>query len=337
MTARTIPLDPTMFHPEPAELVSGPKLRAFLHTYATGVAGIRIESAVGHIEVLPFVGQQVWRARLGGRELAMVTPFERPVPPERYTDYDAGNGAYLIHCGGTAMGIPGALDTHPVHGELPFAPHENVELVVDDSSITVRGSASIGSSVRADIELTVTRGSALLESSVSLTNLGDAPTSLMYLAHTNFRPAPGGHLEETLRVGERISSRMDVDLDGVPFDTSRLDDGTVSMDRLLEPGVRVEPQVIQGVPAARDDAGWVTTRVRHLDGSADVVRHDSPDLTHSVRWIKRTADTDAFAFAMPATATPGGLAAENALGNVRFYAPGESLRVRYWHGMEPAV
>ena len=39
--------------------------------YESGVAALRIINARGEIIVLPFQGQQVWRAKFDGRELTM--------------------------------------------------------------------------------------------------------------------------------------------------------------------------------------------------------------------------------------------------------------------------
>lgn len=328
----TLSLDPTMFDTSPREVFARGDLMVSAFRFGSGVEALRIDNGVGYVVVLPFVGQQVWRAHLHGRELSMVTQFDEPVDAATYTDYDAGNGAYLIHCGGTAMGIPGPGDTHPLHGQMPFARHRNVELVADDLAVTVRGGFTLPA-ISAITSLTITAGSGILDSTVRLTNTGDVTSPLMYLAHANFRPARGGHLIETLEPGRHIISRMDFELDGEPFESRLLDSGSVPMHRLLEPHARVEPQLIQEVPVARTD-GTVTTRMRHTDGTSDVVTHRCPELTHSVRWIKRTAVDDAFAFAMPATATPGGFTAENARGNVRFYEPGESLVVAYRHGAE---
>ena len=334
----TLRLVPDMFGAVRRELLVRGDLRVTLFRYESGIEGLRIEHGVGHVDVLPFVGQQLWRAEFHGRPLAMTSTFEEPVVT---TDYLSNNGAYFVHCGGSAMGNPGVSDEHPLHGELPNARYSGVVLVVGDDRITVRGGVthrvSFGSYFSAVTSVTVTEGSGVLESRVELTNLSGEARQLMYLAHINFRPAVGGTIADRLVPGRRPVTRADFELgtDRVPVDAAQLDDGTVPFDRLLEAGMRVEPEVVQSVPAAADADGWVTTRQHHPDGTADVVAHRSADLTHTLRWLRRSADDQAFGFALPATAEADGLAAETGKGNVRHYGPGETLVAHIRHGIEP--
>lgn len=303
-------------------LVAG-DLRVTLFRYGSGVEGIRVDNGAGHIEVLPFVGQQIWRAQFHGRPLAMVSTFDEPVVT---TDYLAGNGAYFIHCGGSAMGNPGPGDDHPLHGELPTARHGEVRLVVDGDTITISGGfthrVSFGPYFSASTSLTISAHSGILDSTATITNLSAEARPLMYLAHINFRPAVGGHIVDSLAPGRSATTRGGFELHG-------------SIDEVLAPGIRVEPELVQSVPAAPDSDGWVTTRQRHTDGSADLVSHRSPHLTHTIRWLRRSADDDAFGFALPATAEADGFSAESAKGNVQLFAPGESLVAQIRHGMEP--
>ena len=319
----TVRIEPSLFGPVPRELLAAGDLSVTLFRYGSGVEGIRIDNGVGHIEVLPFVGQQVWRAEFHGRPLAMVSTFDEPVVT---TDYLAGNGAYFIHCGGSAMGNPGAGDDHPLHGELPTARHGDVELVVDGDALTVRGGfthrVSFGPYFSATTSVTITAGSSVLESTATITNRSGEDRPLMYLAHINFRPAVGGTVVDDLPAGLLPTTRAGFVPDG-------------PLDALLLPGARVEPELVQSIPSVPDSDGWVTTRQQHPDGSADVVAYRSPQLTHTIRWLRRSADDDAFGFALPATAEADGLAAETAKGNVRLFGPGESLVAQIRHGMEP--
>ncbi len=113
-----LPLDQASFREAPVVLLEAGAISVTAFRYASGIAALRIQNAVGHLVVLPFRGQQIWDAHFHGRRLTMQTAFEHPVDT---TDYLAGNGAYFIHCGGSAMGNPGPEDEHPLHGELPAA------------------------------------------------------------------------------------------------------------------------------------------------------------------------------------------------------------------------
>ncbi len=52
--------------------------------YSTGVEAIKVENSKGYFIILPFQGQQIWRAGFLGHELTMKTKFEEPVPTLEY-------------------------------------------------------------------------------------------------------------------------------------------------------------------------------------------------------------------------------------------------------------
>ena len=86
------------------------ELSVSLFRYGTGVAGVRISNARGEIVVLPFQGQQIWDARFDGRTLTMKSLFTEP---QATRDFVATYGAFLLHCGITAMGNPGPQENLP--------------------------------------------------------------------------------------------------------------------------------------------------------------------------------------------------------------------------------
>lgn len=334
-----IPLDPHPAGPRRL-LVDGQGFRLESFVFPSGVEALTIETATLALVVLPFTGQQVWRARAFDRELTMRSTFDEPVVTDRYLE---NNGAYFIHCGGSAMGNPGPGDEHPLHGELPNARLTSCELELDPAAGTVRLTGrmthrvSFGAYFGAELSLLVHRDSAVLESTARLTNLSAEPRPLMYLAHINMRPAPGGAIEEDLEPTGRIVTRSDVTctIAGVPrtFSAADVDAGAVTMSELLGHGVRVEPEIVQTVPSRVVD-GWKTVRQRHPDGAVDVVTFTGDDLTHTLRWMRRSADDDACGFALPATAEADGFLAETAKGHVRWYGPGDSLVATIRHGAE---
>ncbi|WP_053202525.1 DUF4432 family protein [Jiangella muralis] len=312
-----LPLAPRLFRKTPAEVLSTGPFLVTAFRYASGVAALRIAHDVGDIVVLPFQGQQIWDARFHGRRLTMRSTFTEPV---RTTEYMRNNGAYLIHCGGSAMGRPGPADVHAPHGELPNARHRDVVLVVtpgDPLTLRIEGgfvsATGFGPYFGVRTSVTMTAGSALLDSRVEITNLSGEPRPLMYLAHLNFRPAIGGRIDDHPA-------------------TPPAEAGPASVVDVLDPDVRVEPELVRILPGSTRGAPIRTAQV-HRDGSADIVEHDSPDLTHLLRWLRRTADDQAYGFALPATAGPDGFTAEDARGNVRRYPPGGRLVAVFRHGM----
>ncbi len=111
----------------------------------------------------------------------------------------------------------------------------------------------------------------------------------MYLAHVNFRTAVGGRIVEQL--------------DGPAGD----------MQAALAEGVRIEPELVETVPVRTID-GWVRSEQHHVDGARDLVEYRPGDLTHTIRWLRRSADDEAFGFNLPASAEPGGFIAEDRKG-----------------------
>src|SRR6266404_4844392 len=109
-----IDLRPEQFTEAETVLATCGGLTASTYRYGSGVLGLRIANRVGRISLLPFQGQQIWDAEFLGRPLAMRSMFDEPVATE---DYLKTYGAFLIHCGATAMGGPGPTDKHPLHGE----------------------------------------------------------------------------------------------------------------------------------------------------------------------------------------------------------------------------
>ena len=97
--------------------------------YDSGVQGLRIENELGHIIALPYQGQQIWDCCFLGRNLTMKSMFTDPVPNVGYLQ---SYGAFLLHCGATAMGVPSKTDTHPLHGELPNAVYERAWLEIGE-------------------------------------------------------------------------------------------------------------------------------------------------------------------------------------------------------------
>lgn len=338
MTVR-IPLDPAHWGARRV-VAEGDGFHVESFRYESGIEALAIETAALELVVLPFTGQQIWRAAAGGRELTMRSTFDEPVDTDRYLE---NNGAYFIHCGGSAMGNPGPGDEHPLHGELPNARLTGCELEIDSAAGTLRlvGSVtrrvSFGPYFRADLSLLLHRDDSIMESTARITNLSAEPRELMYLAHINMRPAVGGRVVDELVPGARPTTRADFALtragESRVVSRAEFDAGELSLADLLAPGTRIEPELVQTIPSARVD-GWATTRQVHTAGEVDVVSYRDGDLTHTVRWLRRSADDDAFGFALPATAEADGFTAESAKGNVRQYEPGASLVASIRHGAE---
>src|SRR4051812_36923858 len=188
-TAR-IELRPEQFTAAETLLASFEGLSASTFRYDTGVLGLRISNAHGHVSLLPFEGQQIWDAEFFGRPLAMRSMFEEPYPTE---DYLRSYGALFIHCGATAMGVPGPEDRHPLHGELPNARYRDAQLLIgrdsDGPFIGLSGgfkcTVAFSHNYLARPIVKLHASSGRIQAGMTIRNLKHAPMELMYLAHIN--------------------------------------------------------------------------------------------------------------------------------------------------------
>jgi hypothetical protein len=118
-------------------------LNASLFRYETGVEAIRLANARGHVIVLPYMGQMIWRACFDGVELAMHSMFDAPRPAQTIIET---YGCLAYHAGLLRNGVPTAEDTHPLHGEAvacrwtgPRSPAARMET---DHGSALQGSAT---------------------------------------------------------------------------------------------------------------------------------------------------------------------------------------------------
>jgi hypothetical protein len=330
-TEALIHLYPAVFGPAERTLVERGPLRVAVFRFDSGVEGLRLENELGHLVMLPFQGQQIWSARFGGRELTMRSMFDQPRPTRAYLE---NYGGFLLHCGATAMGVPGPGDTHPLHGELPNAPFQRAWVVLGEDEkgeyLALGGqyqhTVAFTANYVAEPLVKLYAGSSLFEVSMTIANLRRAPMELMYLAHANFRPVNGSRLvysarctPEHVRVRRNIPAHVRTDPGFIEFldELGRHPDGHehLTADQIFD------PEMVFYIDYLADEQGWAHTLQVLPDGSADYVRHRPEQLGKGVRWICRTGDQDALGMVLPATAEPEGYAAEKAKGNLVLLPP----------------
>ena len=326
-----INLAPQFFTERERILAEHGTLSASIFRFDSGVCGLRLKSEMGQLVVLPFHGQQVWTAELGGRDLTMKTMFDEP----RLTYQLVENaGAFLFHCGAIAMGVPSKEDTHPPHGELPNAPYQKAHLVIGQDE---RGAyIGLGGQYQHTVVFNhnyiaaplvkLWAGSTLCRLSMTITNLKNSDMELMYMAHINFRPVNNGRLvysapctAEHVRVRRSIPSHIRPKPGYVEF--IRELERHPEKHNLLLPDLMFDPEAVFSIDYLADGDGWAHTMQVHPDGSADYVRHRPDQLDKGIRAISRTADRDAMGMVLPATAEPEGYLAEKAKGNIKILPP----------------
>ncbi|MBN1837506.1 MAG: DUF4432 family protein [Spirochaetales bacterium] len=311
--------------------------------YDTGVAALRLRNRRGEALLLPYQGQQVWDARFDGRVLTMKSQFSDPIATEEYL---RNYGAFLLHCGASAIGNPGPEDRHPLHGELPNAQYDSAALVLgtdaDGPYVGLTGgyrhTVAFGCSYRAEPLLKLHAGSAVLHGSITFTNLKHTPMELMYLAHLNFRPVDLGRLVYTAPCAPQsaaVRTRLPRGLqapNGYAAFLERLKRDP-AIHHTLDPAHVYDPEVVVYLRYRADSDGWAHTLLVHPDGYAYYVGHRPSELDHAVRWISRTPDNDAIGIVLPATAEADGYAAEKAKGNLKMLPGGESKRFSFRAGL----
>jgi hypothetical protein len=314
-------------------------LRVEAFRYPSGIEGLRLLTPRAEVVVLPFQGQQVWRASFDGRELAMASMFDEPVATDRYL---ATYGAFFLHCGITRIGPPPPDDPHPLHGELPLGRFETAELVVDEAAgrIGVRGRfrhrIAFAENYEAIAEVSLAADDTLIDIAIDVANRrAAAPLELMYLGHANFRPVEHGRLvyaarytREDVAVRRSIPPHIRPGPEYSDFLAELAHDPV--RHHVLDPALPFDPEVVFTLRMVPDDTGWTHAMQVHPDGRADFISYDTRTLPLAIRWICRTADQQGLGIALPATAGVEGYLAEKAAGRIVTVPPlgGWSARMR---------
>lgn len=311
-----------------ARLLELGDLSAFAFTYPGGVRGVRLDNGIGQLDILPYMGQQIWDAMFRGRRLTMRSMFSRP----RKTGFFLHTyGCFMMHCGALRMGGPGPEDDHPLHGELPCAGYRDAELLFgeDDAGpwIAVSGTYEYDKAFQAHYTARPTvvlhAGSSLFDISLEISNRSSYPMDLMYMCHVNFVPVEGGRIvqstgwdPESMRVRTSVPEHVSVSDEFLQFlEKLKTDPG---LTRVLRSEDEYRPEVAFFMGQVRADAeGRAHFLQVHPDGTADYISYRPGELDHATRWIMRTGDQEALGLALPATCDPEGYTAEKEKGNLK--------------------
>lgn len=331
------------FGPKERPLANYGRIAVSGFRYRSGVAALRIVNAAGEIVVLPFHGQQIWDAGFHGRRLTMGSVFEEP---EASREYLRNYGAFLLHCGATAMGNPGPGDTHPLHGELPNAHLQRAQLRVGTDSegayVKVAGQleerAAFSTHYSFSPVLRLGEADTHIGLEVSIRNLRSKPMELMYLAHVNFRPVDGARIvDATPDVPAHFRVRRYLPSFATAEPSYRELMNAIAADpalhREIVAGRAVDPELVAGMDCVAGPDGWSHALQVLPDGTADFISHRPAELPRAVRWMTRNGDEDALGLVLPATAEADGRDAERKKGNVRMLAPGAEWKCSLAFGM----
>ena len=314
-------------------LVRHSALKVFAFRYASGVAALHIINSVGEIIFLPFHGQQIWDAKFYGRRLTMRSMFDDPVNTQ---DYLGNYGAFLVHCGATAMGNPGPGDKHALHGELPNALYQKAEIIcgTDEEGAFIELAGSYRHTVAfthnylAEPKIRLGENDGRMQMKLKVTNLKASPMDVMYLAHVNFKPVDGAKLIDTASDNPSktyVRDKFPEFFKPTERHLSFINDlkQNPKRHRDIETGRPIDPELVMGLNFAPDKDGWAHSMQILPDGSSDFISHRPQQLPKGVRWMTRTADQDALGLYLPGTAQADGYTAEKAKGNVLSVAAGQ--------------
>ena len=322
----TIHLNAEQFHQQETLFAMHEELSVHLFRFPSGVCALRLKNDLGYLVVLPFQGQQIWDAHMFERRLTMKSMFDQPYPTR---DFLSTYGAFLLHCGATAMGVPAEQDTHPLHGDLHNAPYQSASVIFgeDDRGKFIgltgcyRHTIAFNYNYTAEPVIKLYAGSAVFRVSMKIRNLKSTPMPFMFLEHINFVPVNDGRLVQTvhcdpdhMKVRADIPAFMEV-APGYKEFVALLQQNP-EKHLVFDPELVYDPEMVFFMDYLSGEDGWARTMQVHPDGTADLVRHRTEQLDHAIRWICRTPDQDALGIE-PSTAEVGGFTEEKKKGNVR--------------------
>ncbi|MBD3305848.1 DUF4432 family protein [candidate division KSB3 bacterium] len=348
MSTTRIQLQHAVFSDKETVFVEHGSVTASVFRYERGVCGVRLTNQHGHLILLPFQGQQIWECQLADRNLTMKSMFSQPNPTQEYL---ATYGAFLVHCGATAMGVPSQEDSHPLHGELPNAPYTQAYLLVgEDERGTFLG-------LGGQYEYTIAfnhhylfepcvkfyADSTVFPVSATLTNLKNTDMEYMYMAHVNFRPQDQGRIVYSAPCTPE-STRVSINVPAHIKSSHPIEDFRVFLNLLkddpakhtvLTPDLLLDPEVIFFIDYLADEDGFAHSMHVHPDGYAGYLKHRLAELDRGVRWICRTPDQDALGLFLPATAEHQGYTAEKTKGHLKVLPAGASVEFFLETGLLP--
>jgi hypothetical protein len=334
MKNTTIHIFPSQFNDKEMPLIESGVLRASTFTYDNGIQAVRLTSDLGELIMLPYQGQQIWRAVMLGRDLTMKTIFDHPYPTR---DFLSTFGGFMLHCGATAIGSPGPQDHHPVHGELPNAPYENAQVLLGEDEFglyigltgTYRHKMNFNFNYIAQPVVKLYAGSSIIHISMTITNLRQTPLPMMYMSHINFRSVDNAEMvystpcdSNHVKVRASVPSHMNVKPGYREFIERLISHPEEHL--IIKPELSFDPEIVFYINYLADENGWAHAMHLHPDGNADIVQQRLDQLNHGICWISRMPDQQAIGLE-PGTAEVDGFTTEKEKGNLRYLECGQQF------------
>lgn len=295
-----------------SEIVAHESIAVSIWKSELDVHFLRIKSNKLTLDILPFQGQQIWRAVVGGRNITMKSEVDEPTLT---TDYLRNYGAFMVHCGATAMGGPSTKDSHPLHGELPNATYNKawLETGYDERGIgyvelhgLYKHQVAMKVNYQAHPVIRVSADETTFDVSMTVENKSQVPMDFLYLAHVNFLPVDGSQIvashkwdSDSVQVRSTFPSHI-----FVPEETKiMLKDlaENPAKSSIVQNNPMYDPEAVMMIKHLSDGNGYVHTLQVHPDGTSDYLRHEPASAPYAIRCIQITPHHKCVGF-LPSTA-----------------------------------
>ena len=329
-------LSKEMFTEREKLILENGNIKVYAFLFSTGICGIKVENEKGYIVVLPYQGQQIWRASFLEHDLVMRTAFDEPRDPETYL---STYGGFLLHCGINAMGSPSKEDTHPQHGEIPNAEYTTAYLLSGQDEkgkyVSVAGEynrkiAFVQEYVFAP-ECRLYEDATVIEEKINITNKRSKPMEYMYLCHINFRPEDGSELvysaeynKENVKVIKNVPDTLSAEeAEALKSYMDAIQEDITIHNRVSYKSQCYYPEICFIVNYKADADGYAHTMQYLPDGYAHYVAHPVAELPVGVRWVSIGDDEKSMGMVLPATAEHFGYSYAKKHNRIKFI-PGNS-------------
>ncbi len=342
MNDMIVNVSPALFSATEKTVVAWGNFKVSAFAYSTGVSALRLENGDNELIILPYQGQQIWRARMGGRDLTMKTGHDEP---KNTNDFMLTYGGFLLHCGATAMGNPSPEDTHPQHGEMPNMRYDSAYIRCGEDEkgayVAIGGKrdyyVSFTARYLAEPEIRLYDGADTAEVTMRVTNLRTTPMEFIYLCHINFRPFDGtrlvwaGDVAKVYRdVPETFPEEAKAQLNGY---LDRLEEAPMLHTVIDSTTQCYMPEIVFRVNNASDEEGMAHCMAVLPDETAYYVSYRTAELPVGVRWIARTGDEDSLGMLLPATAEHLGMIHARKTGQVELLPAGAVKEMKMTFGL----
>jgi len=255
--------------------------------------------------------------------------------PSKSTEFLETYGGFLLHCGLSGIGGPQEDDKHAVHGELPNAPFDDIEIISGDDEtgkyVEISGTYYHRVSFNAGYDFSTSykiyETSSIFKNTIKIKNVRSAALPYLYLSHINFRPVDGSKLYDTAMhdkgsyivhvagTSEKLTSWIEKLNDDL---TNQYNIGA-SDEECYDPEICI---TLKYVP---DETGCAHTMQVLPDGFAHYVSHPVEALPVPVRWMARNGDEDALGIVLPATAEHRGRSNAEKKGQLKYIDPNSTV------------